>query len=139
MVNRPWTERSRITTVCVDENREGILSGRIYNSCVEEGRSFRCLTEFLREMEGILSKAEFPKPFTEPRTFGPVSWETAALPGTEARVGREATFFVRVLFRQNATWQGSVTWQEGRQEQSFRSALELIFLMNSALNLKSAS
>ena len=136
---RPWTETSRATIVCVDENREGVLSGRIYNGSVEEGRSFRCLTEFLREMEDILSKAEFPKPFTAQRTFGAISREAAVLPGTEKKVGREATFLVRVLFRQNATWQGSVTWQEGKQKQSFRSALELIFLINSALDIKTAS
>ena len=139
MVNRPCTETSRVTIVCVDDNREGILGGRIYNGGVEEGRSFRCLTEFLQEMEDILSKAEFPKPFTAPRTFGKMSREAALLPGMDPKVGREATFVVRVLFRQNATWQGSVTWQEGRREQSFRSALELIFLMNSALDIKTAS
>jgi hypothetical protein len=44
-----------------------------------------------------------------------------------------------VLFRQNASWQGSITWMEGKQEQSFRSALELIFLMNSALEYQKAS
>jgi hypothetical protein len=43
---------------------------------------------------------------------------------------------VRVLFRQNASWQGSVTWMEGRQEESFRSALELLLLMKSALDQK---
>lgn len=139
MVNHPWTETSRVTIVCVDDNRDGILGGRIYNGGVEEGRSFRCLTEFLQEMEDLLRKTEFPKSFTAPRTFGPMSREAVLLSGTDPKVGREATFFVRVLFRQNATWQGSVTWQEGRREQSFRSALELIFLMNSALEMKTAS
>ena len=31
MVNHPWTETSRVTIVCVDDNRDGILGGRIYN------------------------------------------------------------------------------------------------------------
>ena len=34
-------------------------------------------------------------------------------------------FYIRVLFRQNATWQGSVEWPEGRRRMNFRSALEL--------------
>lgn len=34
-------------------------------------------------------------------------------------------FYIRVLFRQNATWQGSVEWPEGRRRVNFRSALEL--------------
>jgi hypothetical protein len=44
-----------------------------------------------------------------------------------------ATFFVRIIFRQNASWQGSVLWLEGQREQRFRSALELIFLLDNAL------
>jgi hypothetical protein len=46
--------------------------------------------------------------------------------------GRE-TFVVQILNRQNATWQGVITWTEGRQTQSFRSALEMIKLIDSAL------
>jgi len=37
------------------------------------------------------------------------------------------------MFRQHASWQGGVLWVEGKAEQSFRSALELILLMDSAL------
>lgn len=51
----------------------------------------------------------------------------------EKHEGKRATFALRVLFRQNASWQGSVTWLEGGQEESFRSVLELLMLMNSAL------
>lgn len=46
--------------------------------------------------------------------------------------GRE-TFVVQILNRQNATWQGVITWTEGRQTQPFRSALEMIRLIDSAL------
>ena len=35
--------------------------------------------------------------------------------------------------RQNATWQGSVTWVEKKEKQQFRSALELLKLIESAL------
>ena len=36
--------------------------------------------------------------------------------------------------RQNATWQGSVTWVEKKEKQQFRSALELLKLIESALD-----
>ena len=52
----------------------------------------------------------------------------------DAVMPRFPTFAVRILFRQNASWQGSVTWLEGNREESFRSVLELIFLMDSALS-----
>lgn len=43
------------------------------------------------------------------------------------------TFLLNIQDRQNATWQGSVTWVERNQRQNFRSALELIKLIESAL------
>ena len=54
-------------------------------------------------------------------------------PDSEIREGKLGTFALRVLFRQNASWQGSVTWLEENREESFRSALELIWLIDSAL------
>ena len=48
-------------------------------------------------------------------------------------VGHKASFIVRVTSRQNATWQGTVTWTDGQRTQPFRSALELIRLIDSAL------
>ncbi|MBQ3122632.1 MAG: hypothetical protein IJC14_00585 [Firmicutes bacterium] len=47
--------------------------------------------------------------------------------------GKLATFNIKILFRQNASWQGLCGWLEGKQEQSFRSVLELFFLLHSAL------
>lgn len=45
----------------------------------------------------------------------------------------KATFLVRVSFCQNNTWQGNVTWLDNRQSQNFRSMMELLYLMDSAL------
>ena len=47
--------------------------------------------------------------------------------------GELATFVVHVMYRQNATWQGSVLWAESGEKQNFRSALELIKLIDSAV------
>lgn len=44
------------------------------------------------------------------------------------------TFVVQIMDSQNATWQGTVTWTEGRQTKPFRSALELLKLIDSSLN-----
>lgn len=42
-------------------------------------------------------------------------------------------FVIQILDTQNATWQGTVTWMEEDRQESFRSALELIKLLDSAL------
>ena len=47
--------------------------------------------------------------------------------------GSQKTFVVRVVSTQNATWQGTVTWTDGRESQPFRSALELMKLIDSTL------
>ena len=47
--------------------------------------------------------------------------------------GKRDTFVVRVLCRQNNTWQGEVLWAEQNERQYFRSALELVKLMDSVM------
>ena len=43
------------------------------------------------------------------------------------------TFVIKVMNTQNATWQGTVTWTDGKRTEPFRSALELIKLIDSTL------
>ena len=43
------------------------------------------------------------------------------------------SFVVKVLSQQNSTWQGTVTWNSNNESRPFRSALELIKLIDSAL------
>ena len=49
------------------------------------------------------------------------------------RQKKKGTFVVHVRYRQNATWQGSVTWVDEQREQYFRSTLELLKLIDGAL------
>lgn len=46
----------------------------------------------------------------------------------------KGTFIIKVLNRQNSTWQGTVTWVEEQKVQNFRSALELLKLIDGALD-----
>ena len=43
------------------------------------------------------------------------------------------TFLVKIIEHKNATWQGKVTWIEEQREQYFRSALELLKLIDGAM------
>jgi len=133
MTVRAWGDEYRTTTVCVDSYENCILSGRFYNSYLESGKEFESLTQFLLYMEQSLDSMDFPKAFTTTRTFAPLPSLTSASINIEEKLGKLATFKIKVLFRQSASWQGSITWLEGKMEQSFRSALEMIFLIDSAL------
>ena len=43
-------------------------------------------------------------------------------------------FLLQILNTQNATWQGTATWVDGKRQESFRSALELIRLLDSVVD-----
>ncbi len=43
------------------------------------------------------------------------------------------TFIINVTHRQNETWQGSVTWADQNKTEYFRSELELLKLMEEAM------
>lgn len=42
----------------------------------------------------------------------------------------KSTFLVHIVDRQNATWQGTITWMEKEKTEHFRSLLELIKLID---------
>lgn len=47
------------------------------------------------------------------------------------------SFVVEVKSQENQSWQGTITWVEGKKMEHFRSALELIRLIDSTLNNES--
>ena len=111
-----WGNQYRTTVVCIDEYQNSVPVGRVYNSAMGTGFTFQSTMEFLKKTDALLDQMKFPQPFSVNRVFSPLP-----------------TFVLRILFRQNASWQGSVTWVEQKQEESFRSVFELLLLMDSAL------
>lgn len=134
MQRSAWNNEYRAAMVCVDDRRDGRFAGRLYHPYWDGEVSFNSVMDLLTVMESLLDEMQFPQSFTAKRSFGtPAAQETVRLPLSERHQGREATFRIKVLFRQNASWQGTVRWEEGGQEESFRSVLELLLLMNSAV------
>lgn len=43
------------------------------------------------------------------------------------------TFVVQVAYQQNATWQGTIKWMDQGKVAHFRSALELVNMMDEAI------
>ena len=127
MQNRIRSDPYRTTLVCIDSAQEGLLTGRVYHPYLPSGAEFKNLMQFLLIMEDLLDKLQFPQSFRmQPEPAPPLPSEN------EPHTGKIATFSVRVIFRQNASWQGSVTWLEKEKEENFRSVLELVLLMHSA-------
>lgn len=124
----------RTTIVCVDSFENGGMRGRMYNGGVSGEITFNTLMEFLLQMETMLDNMQFTDAVASAKSFqNTPPTETTPVNSQE---GKLATFSVRVFFRQNASWQGALTWIESGKEESFRSALELLLLMNSALEVR---
>ena len=85
-------------------------------------------------MEDLLEISNTPQADTKHRSFSAFLQHSASgLPRGGVRRGEKATFELQILFRQHSSWQGILLWQDRHREQSFRSVLELILLMDSAL------
>lgn len=133
MIEKRWVHESRKTLVCIDSYHKGIPEGRIYNAYADS-ESFESLSQFLIKMEAMLDELQLPQSYTATRSFGLTeNIPDNGLPVSNVRKGRKATFEVQVIFRQHTSWQGTVIWLDEQMEQSFRSVLELIILMDSAL------
>ena len=133
MAAKVWGEEYRTTTIHIRSYENGVLDGCFDNPYLPEGKAFHSAMQLLQEMERALDAMELPKSYTAVRGFAPTPELAAGEPAAESPSDGLATFAVRVIFRQNASWQGSVTWLEGKREQSFRSVLELLFLIDNAL------
>lgn len=132
--------------VCVDEIFNQEISGRVYNPFVPQSAAFSNYYLLIEQIEAMIEFLGFPQSAQDYRSFGETKASFGQSKGKgdivkimedmefEKLEGEKATFVVQVQFRQNATWQGTISWMEQRKEQKFRSALELIKLMDSAIS-----
>lgn len=131
MVNHPWNQQTIL--VCVDSYENGVPRGHMYLPG-QEGQRFDSLSQLLLRAERLLERGGGVQSFTTPRIFSLVRPLSDAPCDAEVLSrGNAATFEMRVLFRQHASWQGELLWMEKNTRQSFRSVLELITLLDSAL------
>lgn len=126
--------RYRNIMVCIDSYEKEIIKGRIYNPCIDGNIEFYGLMHFVNILEELLETMNFPQAYEQKRRFQMMSMEPYDVKENVAEIkGALATFELKILFRQNASWQGTINWLEKDQEECFRSALELFVLMGSAL------
>ena len=131
-------EDMRTSIIRIHSYEDKNPQGTFYNLYYGEEMTFGNLTRLLLLMEDMMDEMECPQASVQSRRFGKgqkaaerasIAQELLPRPNQEAI----ATFKVKVLFRQGASWQGKLSWTEGEKEESFRSALELVKLMDSAL------
>lgn len=101
--------------------------------------NFNGYMEFLNCVEQIVDRVYFDEERVCYRSFDvnnviciSTEYSKSVFDETVAEEGG-ATFILKIMRRQNCTWQGTLTWLEEEKEENFRSGLELLWLMNSAL------
>lgn len=126
----------------MDATENSDYSGTLYNPYLPEPVAFGQVKDIITALEEFFDSIAYPQPYFRQRTFGQSQEDlpkVAAIPelyqGQDVfeHRGRLATFVVEVRQRQNASWQGSVNWLEGDLQRTFQSTLELLKLMDSAI------
>jgi len=121
--------------VTVDAYQSGVPQGQLYYPCRGESEEYQSLTQLLLIAEQLLNEDNSPQSFHTVRTFFPTyRFDSASGVVFTPQTGKLATFSLHIFFRRNASWQGSLTWLEKKQTLNFRSVLELVMMMDSALS-----
>ena len=135
MATKMWENRYQTTTVGIDSYIKNVPVGRFYNQYYPDGIEFYGAIDLIKKIDTMLDQMNMPQSFFSIRSFA----EKPVVDLSEQRrdgayQGKVATFHVKVLFRQNTSWQGSISWLEGKREETFRSVLELLLLIDSAIS-----
>ena len=144
-MDRPLAIHGRnLICIGIDRVTGRDYSGRLWHQYRADPIRFSTSMELIREMDDLYDRWNFPQRSTLVRRFGREEHTVSEAEREEemaymdegrikGHTGDIGTFIVRVKYRQNATWQGEVVWADRQERQYFRSALELLKLIDSAL------
>lgn len=129
--------------LCVDENISGVIKGRLYHGYSEKAIPFQGYEGVIRTSETLFNELGFPHMGTGDRdiygqthSFRKKEGMTRVMEDRELleQHGDLGTFVIRVQHRQHSSWQGRVTYLEKDQTVYFRSALELMKIIDGTLD-----
>ncbi len=142
-----------LVCICVNSNENADYQGLIYHQYADDPIEFDGMTDFLMKAESLFDEWDFPQRGLAQRFFKKsnkdeigykkkkfdeklpieIIQEQAGVRNVQNKKGELGTFVVQVVYRQDATWQGHVIFQEKNEKSDFVSALELIRIMDRAL------
>lgn len=113
--------RSREAIVTVKTYKNGIMNGCLQHPRLNEKEEIQSLSQMVLLLDGLLGLEYCPN---QPMPL--------ICPGDEPKEGVNV-FRIQILFREHYTWQGRLIWQNENQEVVFRSAIELLQLLDEIL------
>ena len=129
---RQSQKTSNVCQIAVDSFEGGLLAGSVQNAVLN----------YLEDFTGTIALADAMGHFIG---LGSLREDDSGGQNEDIRIipdkmwsvyregGKEATFLIKILFREHSTWQGVIRWRETGEKQAFRSFMELVLLMTSAL------
>lgn len=137
MIKINMSEAFKTSIIAVDKYNSKEFSAKLYNPFYRQSIEITSLQHLIKRLDILMDEIGCPMSGMEKRSFvkhRKVS-KKAMFIGDKSQTpkGEIATFAMRIQYRNNASWQGSLRWIEGDAEEYFRSVLELFWLIDSAL------
>lgn len=111
---------SQIHRIAVKRYLERFRRGSVHYLSLQEKQPFINIFDLIQKVEGPIAAGNQEKLIS------------GELVNQLEPKGKRATFVIRMLFREHATWQGVICWRETGQKVNFRSFLEMLILMDRA-------
>lgn len=136
-----WPDYAFTMLICFSSWEDQVAQGELWSYFSREPRKFRGLDQLLFAMEEAIDEAGRPAVWREPRQLSQQQAPPPAKPQgpcyePQALAGKRGAYYtasVRVYYRQHASIQGELTISDPPRKIRFRSALELLHLLWSAL------
>lgn len=137
-----YTGISNSIVLAVDDKDIRGIQGRVYHAYSEEAIPVACFEEVIRIAENLFNDLGYPQMTTNDREFDGRSYsyrkkeEMVKVMDDKTLLEQQGdlgTFIIRVQHRQHSSWQGKVTWIEENETVNFRSALELMKMIDHVL------
>ncbi|WP_078038550.1 hypothetical protein [Oribacterium sp. C9] len=142
-----------LVCVAIDDKTEEDFKGSIFTQYSESAVKFDSSKDMLNKLDEIYDDWGFPEASDKARSFiarRPAGNQRSMPMDPKKRLvnmakerkprdisgekGKKASFYVLTEMRQHASWQGRAIWIEKDKEIEFKSALELLFFIDDALN-----
>lgn len=125
--------------VHAERNPLGELCGYVKHAATGQSLRFKSSTDFLNGITYFLDLFRIPRVVFEPRRWNDVEESAGERNAMKQKASKDnldaraPEFLITIQYRYNSSWQGEIKWLNCKKEQRCRSALELIKLLDEAV------
>lgn len=140
---------ARIFMMAVERTSDCHLRGIIYHLFYDHPTEFLDVADAILQMDRMMDGLQCPQRDTKRRRFGTAKHRKVSHQETKSQTKTQQpywpprtflerplgmqVFYIQVYYRQHSSWQGDVYSYKRREKRRFRSVLELLYLIQSAL------